>query len=225
MAYPAKGHCVTKMVSRDASRGHPHGYCTNLAQIVGNTIDIAIELVWFPPRCSHCCIFVHGEENCKKVDSVVNVVESIANEVVEYVDNVPGFVASVEESWNSGTRVVDSLDFIESSGNENAIEFVGNVDGFGADSVGNEAVVGVNGIVAPLPSVAGDVRPVELGMIVDSGTTCDLQGSGHVSSDGPEVSSPNRFRCLSPGNEDRGVSIVSTSKVRAVTEGFNELMQ
>ncbi|KAK9028282.1 hypothetical protein V6N11_068089 [Hibiscus sabdariffa] len=169
----------------------------------GNTIDIFVELVWSPPHCSHCCIFGHGEENCKKVDFVVKVAESVANEVVEFVDNVPGFVASVEESGNNGTRVVDPLDIIES------------------DSVGNEAAIGVNGIVAPFPSVVGDVRPAKLGMIVDSGTTSDLQGSRHVSSDGPEVSSRNRFGCLSPENEDEGVSVVSPSKVRVATEGFN----
>ncbi|KAK9026244.1 hypothetical protein V6N11_039088 [Hibiscus sabdariffa] len=77
------------------------------------------------------------------------------------------------ESGNSGTKVVGSLDIIEFGGNENASEFVSNVDGFGSYFVGNEDDDDVNGVVAPLSYVVGDVRHVEIGMFVDSGTTGD----------------------------------------------------
>ncbi|KAL4304252.1 hypothetical protein GQ457_10G002780 [Hibiscus cannabinus] len=30
------------------------------------TIEIAVELVWSPPRCGHCSIFGHSEDNCSK---------------------------------------------------------------------------------------------------------------------------------------------------------------
>ncbi|KAK8648945.1 hypothetical protein V6N13_129687 [Hibiscus sabdariffa] len=102
------------------------------------------------------------------------------------------------ESGNSGTKVVGSLDIIEFGGNENASEFVSNVDGFGSYFVGNEDDDDVNGVVAPLSYVVGDVRHVEI-----------------------EVSSPNRFGRLCPGNDDGGVSVVSPSKVWAATEASN----
>ncbi|KAK8668938.1 hypothetical protein V6N13_106383 [Hibiscus sabdariffa] len=48
----------------DATETIPNSVLVELDE--GLTVEITVELVWSPPRCGHCSIFGHSEDNCSK---------------------------------------------------------------------------------------------------------------------------------------------------------------
>ncbi|KAK8577341.1 hypothetical protein V6N13_027620 [Hibiscus sabdariffa] len=80
----------------------------------GNVVSVGVELVYAPPRCSHCLIFGHSDEKCSKkvvvgTDTIPEVCDGIVVDhhhiVVDQKQVVEAPIAIVAEGGKAGTGV------------------------------------------------------------------------------------------------------------------------
>ncbi|KAL4304174.1 hypothetical protein GQ457_10G003940 [Hibiscus cannabinus] len=210
----------------DDAAGLPSSVMFKLGE--GRAMDIAVELVWSPPRCSHCVIFGHSVDKCGKLHhkgadeqhGVSNSVQKIASGIGL---GTTGYGLEEPQVAVGGVGLV-----VAGCGLEEPWVVV---SGVGLETtccglVEPHIVVGVSVPACSIDHVVSLISDDGVGSGFVVGVQQDVVVGVDKASPSHHVSgSPNSFGALSPEVEDVEVRDVSPRRGRVVAEGFAVLMK
>ncbi|KAK8677810.1 hypothetical protein V6N13_143333 [Hibiscus sabdariffa] len=169
-----------------------------------NVIDVGVELVWAPPKCSHCSIFGHLEEKCARsvvVDdsAQLNASNGIAKLEIVVSTNLVDFV---EVCAQPVERVLDEVSIGVVGNCENVVDdviagVVGNCVNVVDDVIVGNLVSSTGVAIFEIVTSFADVVPAQVDdnlLVGDGSGSCS--GKDIVVSMGDAVLSPNKFDAL-----------------------------